>query len=56
MDYFSKDHNENYTYKDKDEETITLIEKANDNNEAKNKFARTFKIDAEFYNMIAILR
>ena len=29
MNYFSKDHEEIYDYKEKDVETIALIEKAN---------------------------
>ena len=56
MDYFSKNNEEKHDYKEKDEETIALIEKADVNNDAKDKFARTFKIDSELYNMITLLR
>ena len=56
MDYFSKDNDDKYEYKKRDEETIALIEESDKNNDAKNKFAKTFKIDTDFYNMIAILR
>ena len=55
MDYFSKDIDEKYEYKERDDETIAEIEKSDKKNDAKNKFAKTFKIDTDFYNMIAIL-
>ena len=57
MDYFSKNYEDIYDYKEKDEETIALIIKESEiNDDPKNKFAKTFKIDTDFYNMIAILR